>query len=41
MAQLNGAQVTWLGHATFKVTTPQNKVILIDPWIEGNPKESL
>jgi L-ascorbate metabolism protein UlaG (beta-lactamase superfamily) len=38
MAQLNGAQVTWLGHATFKVTTPQNKVVLIDPWIEGNPK---
>jgi L-ascorbate metabolism protein UlaG (beta-lactamase superfamily) len=38
MAQLNGAQVTWLGHATFKVTTPQNKVILIDPWNEGNPK---
>jgi L-ascorbate metabolism protein UlaG (beta-lactamase superfamily) len=27
-----------LGHATFKVTAPQNKVILIDPWIEGNPK---
>jgi L-ascorbate metabolism protein UlaG (beta-lactamase superfamily) len=27
-----------LGHATFKVTTAQNKVILIDPWIEGNPK---
>ncbi len=38
MAQLNGAQITWLGHATFKVTTPQGKVILIDPWIEGNPK---
>jgi L-ascorbate metabolism protein UlaG (beta-lactamase superfamily) len=38
MAQLKGAQVTWLGHATFKVTTAQNKVILIDPWIEGNPK---
>ncbi len=38
MAQLNGAQITWLGHATFKVTTPQDKVILIDPWIEGNPK---
>jgi L-ascorbate metabolism protein UlaG (beta-lactamase superfamily) len=38
VAQLNGAQVTWLGHATFKVTTPQGTVILIDPWIEGNPK---
>src|SRR5260370_6206079 len=38
MAQLNGAQITWLGHATFKVTTSQNKVILIDPWIAGNPQ---
>jgi L-ascorbate metabolism protein UlaG (beta-lactamase superfamily) len=38
MVQLNGAQITWLGHATFKVTTPRGKVILIDPWIEGNPK---
>src|SRR5258708_28684603 len=38
VAQLNGAQVTWLGHATFKVTTPQGTVILLDPWIEGNPK---
>lgn len=38
MAQLKGAQVTWLGHATFNVTTAQKKVILIDPWIEGNPK---
>ena len=38
MTRLKGAQVTWLGHATFKVTTSQNKVILIDPWIEGNPK---
>jgi len=38
MALLKGAQITWLGHATFKVTTAQKKVILIDPWIEGNPK---
>ena len=38
MAQLNGAQIMWLGHATFKITSPQGKVILIDPWIEQNPK---
>ncbi len=38
MTQFNGAQIMWLGHATFKVTTPQNKVILLDPWIEQNPK---
>lgn len=35
---LNGAQFTWLGHATFKITSPQGKVILIDPWLSDNPK---
>ncbi len=30
--------VTWLGHATFLITSAQGKRILIDPWIEGNPK---
>ncbi|GCE46760.1 L-ascorbate metabolism protein UlaG (beta-lactamase superfamily) [Thermosporothrix hazakensis] len=35
--QLQGAKITWLGHATFKITTPSNKVILIDPWLEHNP----
>src|SRR5437763_15127833 len=35
--QLNGAQITWLGHATFKITSPQGKIILIDPWTQQNP----
>jgi L-ascorbate metabolism protein UlaG (beta-lactamase superfamily) len=35
--QLNGAQITWLGHATFKITSPQGKIILIDPWTHQNP----
>src|SRR5438132_5318695 len=35
--QMNGVQITWLGHATFKITSPQGKVILIDPWTQGNP----
>lgn len=35
--QMNGVQITWLGHATFKITTPQGKIILIDPWTQGNP----
>jgi L-ascorbate metabolism protein UlaG (beta-lactamase superfamily) len=35
--QLNGVQITWLGHATFKVTTPGGKVVLIDPWTFQNP----
>jgi len=29
---------TWLGHATFLVTTPGGKRILFDPWMTGNPK---
>jgi len=36
-AKLKGAEVTWLGHATFQLTSPQGKDILIDPWLE-NPK---
>jgi len=27
----------WLGHACFSITTSKGKVILIDPWITGNP----
>ncbi|GAB3241588.1 metal-dependent hydrolase [Hymenobacter seoulensis] len=26
-----------LGHATFKITTPENKIILVDPWLFDNP----
>jgi len=29
--------LTYLGHATFKLTTSTGKVVLIDPWVEGNP----
>lgn len=35
--KLNGTQITWLGHATFKITSPQGKIILIDPWLTSNP----
>lgn len=33
-------QLTWYGHAAFKIVTPQGHVILIDPWITNpsNPK---
>ena len=34
---MNGVQITWLGHATFKITTPQGKILLIDPWTRKNP----
>jgi len=35
--ELKGIQITWLGHATFRVRTPKGKTILIDPWVMGNP----
>jgi len=37
MIQTRGNQLTWLGHATFRITTPSGKVILVDPWIQTNP----
>ena len=37
MMNLNGIKLTWLGHATFRVETPGGKIILIDPWVMGNP----
>src|SRR4051812_20640228 len=30
-------EITWLGHAGFRVQTPSGKVLLIDPWMQ-NPK---
>ena len=30
--------ITWLGHATFIITTPGGRRIVTDPWLEGNPK---
>jgi L-ascorbate metabolism protein UlaG (beta-lactamase superfamily) len=35
--QLKGIQLTWLGHATFRLHTPNGKTVLIDPWVMGNP----
>lgn len=34
---LNGIKLTWLGHATFRIETPEGKTIFIDPWVMGNP----
>lgn len=33
-----GVTITWLGHGTFLLESPSGKRIVIDPWIEGNPK---
>jgi len=30
--------VTWLGHASFRLDTPEGKRIYIDPFLTGNPK---
>jgi L-ascorbate metabolism protein UlaG (beta-lactamase superfamily) len=35
---LNGARLTWFGHATWMLETPGGKRVLIDPWFTGNPK---
>ena len=34
---LSGLSVTWLGHGTFLVVSPEGRRILIDPWLSGNP----
>ena len=30
-------RITWLGHGSFQFELPSGHVILMDPWIEGNP----
>ena len=32
-----GTKITWLGHATFRLTTPAGQKILVDPWVMNNP----
>ena len=34
----NGVTLTWLGHGTFLYETPSGKRLLVDPWIQDNPK---
>lgn len=31
-------EVLWLGQAAFRITTPGGKVIVVDPWLKGNPR---
>jgi L-ascorbate metabolism protein UlaG (beta-lactamase superfamily) len=33
-------EVTWYGHAAFKIKTPSGKVILVDPWITNPTNKS-
>ncbi len=37
MLLTRGNKITWLGHSTFRITTPSGKVVLLDPWLTGNP----
>ena len=34
---LKGIKLTWLGHSTFRIETPEGKTFYVDPWIGGNP----
>jgi L-ascorbate metabolism protein UlaG (beta-lactamase superfamily) len=31
-------QLQWFAQSAFKLTTPSGKVVMIDPWLTGNPK---
>lgn len=37
-AQSGKTEVLWLGQATTRIITPGGKVIVIDPWLQTNPK---
>jgi L-ascorbate metabolism protein UlaG (beta-lactamase superfamily) len=32
-----GVTITWAGHGTFHLTTPEGKRVLIDAWVDTNP----
>src|SRR5256885_13208968 len=38
LAQSGKTEVLWLGQAASKITAPGGKVIVIDPFVTGNPK---
>ena len=38
MLNTRGNKITWLGHSAFRVTTASGKVVLIDPFLNGNPQ---
>lgn len=33
----DGIELTWLGHATFRIKTPDGTTVLVDPWVMNNP----
>lgn len=32
------AELLWLGQLAFRLTTPDGKVVMIDPWLRQNPQ---
>ena len=34
---LQGIELTWLGHATTRIRLGDGTTILVDPWLQGNP----
>lgn len=36
-AQTKPTQIQWLGQSAFRITTPNAKVIVTDPWLRANP----
>lgn len=34
---LHGVELTWLGHAAIRLRLGDGTVVLVDPWLEGNP----
>jgi L-ascorbate metabolism protein UlaG (beta-lactamase superfamily) len=37
-ASAQSGEVLWLGHSTFRLTSPGGKVIVIDPFLTKNPR---
>lgn len=37
VAQSARAELLWLGQLAFRLTTPDGKVFMIDPWLRQNP----
>ena len=33
----HNVQLTWLGHSTFRMVTPNRHMVIIDPWVMNNP----
>ncbi|MGB3728355.1 MAG: hypothetical protein WBA70_03790 [Thermodesulfobacteriota bacterium] len=30
-------ELTYMGHSTFRIKTPSGNILILDPWIDGNP----